>query len=110
MSPYAILKPRVAFVKNSALNSSGKQGKRVLSPELLEAHLSEAGLGHVSEIFEGDAPHRSCGCVAQAWSVAEVLRAYVEAVKGVKSVARAANLTQRTQATFRRTSTVPATA
>jgi predicted glycogen debranching enzyme len=41
-------------------------------------HLSEAGLGHISEIFDGDAPHTPNGCIAQAWSVAEVLRAAVE--------------------------------
>jgi predicted glycogen debranching enzyme len=39
-----------------------------------EAHLHEAGLGQVSEIFDGDAPHKPRGCFAQAWSVAEVLR------------------------------------
>jgi predicted glycogen debranching enzyme len=39
-----------------------------------ESHLSEAGLGTISEIFDGDAPHEPRGCVAQAWSVAEVLR------------------------------------
>jgi predicted glycogen debranching enzyme len=37
-------------------------------------HLSEACLGQVSEIFDGDAPHHPRGCVAQAWSVAELLR------------------------------------
>jgi glycogen debranching enzyme len=46
----------------------------------LQDHLSDGGLGHISEIFDGDAPHRPCGCIAQAWSVAEVLRAYVEEV------------------------------
>lgn len=39
-----------------------------------EPHLDEACLGSVSEIFDGDAPHRPRGCVAQAWSVAELLR------------------------------------
>lgn len=39
------------------------------------AHLAQAGLGHVSEIFDGDAPHQPRGCIAQAWSVAELLRA-----------------------------------
>jgi predicted glycogen debranching enzyme len=38
-------------------------------------HLNEACLGHISEIFDGDAPHAPRGCSAQAWSVAEVLRA-----------------------------------
>jgi predicted glycogen debranching enzyme len=36
--------------------------------------LGDAGLGSVSEIFDGDAPHTARGCVAQAWSVAELLR------------------------------------
>jgi glycogen debranching enzyme len=46
----------------------------------LEAHLSEAGLGQISEIFDADAPHLPRGCFAQAWSVAEVLRALCEDV------------------------------
>ncbi len=37
-------------------------------------HLADAGLGSVSETFDGDAPHRPTGCIAQAWGVAEVLR------------------------------------
>ena len=42
--------------------------------------MHEVGLGSVSEIFDGDPPHTPRGCFAQAWSVAEVLRAYVEDV------------------------------
>jgi predicted glycogen debranching enzyme len=41
-------------------------------------HLSDAGLGQVSEIFDGDPPHTPRGCIAQAWSVAELLRCEVE--------------------------------
>ena len=37
-------------------------------------HLREAGLGTVSEVFDGDPPHRPGGAIAQAWSVAELLR------------------------------------
>jgi predicted glycogen debranching enzyme len=37
-------------------------------------HLADAGLGSVSEIFDGDAPHAPRGCISQAWSVAEMLR------------------------------------
>jgi predicted glycogen debranching enzyme len=48
--------------------------------EDFQEHLREAGLGQVSEIFDGDAPHTPRGCVAQAWSVAELLRAAVEEV------------------------------
>ncbi len=40
-----------------------------------EEHLREAGIGHISEIFDGDSPHTPRGCIAQAWSVGEVLRA-----------------------------------
>jgi predicted glycogen debranching enzyme len=39
-----------------------------------EKHLRNAGLGTVSEIFDGDPPHHPRGCIAQAWSVAELLR------------------------------------
>ncbi|MCS6813618.1 MAG: amylo-alpha-1,6-glucosidase [Cyanobacteria bacterium] len=47
--------------------------------ELLEPiadHLRAAGLGSISEIFEGEPPHQARGCIAQAWSVAETLRAW----------------------------------
>ena len=37
-------------------------------------HLHESGIGQISEIYDADAPHRSRGCFAQAWSVAEILR------------------------------------
>ncbi|HJN38929.1 MAG TPA: amylo-alpha-1,6-glucosidase, partial [Chloroflexota bacterium] len=39
--------------------------------------LDTASLGSISEVYDGDTPHRPDGCVAQGWSVAEVLRAYV---------------------------------
>lgn len=38
-------------------------------------HLDEACLGSVSEIFDAEPPFRPRGCVAQAWGVAELLRA-----------------------------------
>jgi glycogen debranching enzyme len=45
---------------------------------LFSTQLFQAGLGTVSEIFDGDPPHKPRGCISQAWSVAEPLRAYVE--------------------------------
>ena len=39
--------------------------------------LDDAGIGQISEVYDGDAPHRPSGTVAQAWSVAEVLRAWM---------------------------------
>ena len=47
--------------------------------QTLEHFFAEAAWGSVSEVFDGDAPHRPEGCVAQAWSVAEVLRCLVVA-------------------------------
>ena len=35
--------------------------------------MEEAGLGHISEVFDGDPPHRPGGCIAQAWSVAAAI-------------------------------------
>ena len=41
------------------------------------AHLNEAGVGTLSEIFDAEAPYAPRGCMAQAWTVAEVLRAWL---------------------------------
>jgi len=40
-------------------------------------HLCDAGVGSISEIFDAEDPHAPGGCIAQAWSVAEVLRAWL---------------------------------
>jgi predicted glycogen debranching enzyme len=40
----------------------------------LMAHLDEAGLGHVSEVADGDFPHKPGGCPFQAWSLGELIR------------------------------------
>ena len=48
--------------------------------ELLGAfpgHLRDAGVGSISEIFDAQEPYVPRGCIAQAWSVAEVLRAWL---------------------------------
>ncbi|MCX7777288.1 MAG: amylo-alpha-1,6-glucosidase [Armatimonadetes bacterium] len=47
-------------------------------------HLSEAGIGYISEIADGEAPHMPRGCIAQAWSVAEVLRSLIEDVFNIR--------------------------
>ncbi len=48
------------------------QAYQFLKP--IAGHLLTAGRGTISEIFDGDFPHTPRGCIAQAWSVAEVLR------------------------------------
>ena len=42
---------------------------------LFTQHLGAAGLGHISEIMSAEAPFEPDGCIAQAWSESEVLRA-----------------------------------
>ena len=54
------------------LDGEGPTVRRLLEP--FTAHLLDAGLGTISEIFESEPPYRPVGCIAQAWSVAEVLR------------------------------------
>ena len=66
---------------NASVKTLGREAGRRLAVTWLEnfqQHFNEACLGQVSEIFDGDAPHTPRGCVAQAWSVAELLRAIVE--------------------------------
>jgi glycogen debranching enzyme len=41
-------------------------------------HLTEAGVGSISEVFDAEPPFTPRGCIAQAWSVAEVLRSWVK--------------------------------
>ena len=42
-----------------------------------KSHLDEAGVGSISEVFDAESPFTPRGCIAQAWSVAEVLRCWV---------------------------------
>jgi predicted glycogen debranching enzyme len=59
-----------------------QQAEEWLRP--LEQFLQGPGVGQLPEIFDGDAPQNPCGCAAQAWSVAELLRAIVEDVRGLR--------------------------
>ncbi len=56
--------------------ADGVAAMRFLEP--LGAAIQRYGLGTLGEIFDGDAPFAPKGCIAQAWSVGEVLRAWVE--------------------------------
>ena len=56
-------------------------GKDERAHELLQAfpaHLADAGIGSISEIFDATYPYVPRACIAQAWSVAEVLRAWLK--------------------------------
>jgi predicted glycogen debranching enzyme len=74
-----------AYVRvNGGTAEARMQAAKWLEP--FRSHLQQAGLGQISEILDGDPPHRPCGCIAQAWSVAELLRAAVEDVFGVQQL------------------------
>lgn len=62
-----------AYIKVNGNNASARALIWNWLAELQDSVLM-AGLGTISEIFEGDPPHTPCGCIAQAWSVSELIR------------------------------------
>ncbi|MDX9745416.1 MAG: amylo-alpha-1,6-glucosidase [Syntrophales bacterium] len=59
------------------VNRNSRKAKNILYKQIinfLKNHLGEAGLGCVSEVFDGNPPHRPNGCISQAWSIAELIR------------------------------------
>jgi predicted glycogen debranching enzyme len=68
LGPFALAHLRVHKDRAAALRFLDPLGRQIYA----------AGLGTLSEIFDGDAPFTPRGCVAQAWTVAEVLRAWKE--------------------------------
>jgi predicted glycogen debranching enzyme len=57
--------------------------KNFLTP-ILTGQIFKCGLGTSNEVFDGEPPHTPKGCIAQAWSLAELLRAYIEDVMYVR--------------------------
>ena len=57
--------------------------EKLLLP-LLTVSIHQGGLGTINEIYDCDPPNEPRGCIAQAWSVAEPLRAYVEDILQVR--------------------------
>lgn len=83
-----LLGPMVtAWIKSFGRNAASRKVARGLLTGL-ETHLAEACLGQVSEIFDAEAPHDPRGCYAQAWSVAEPLRALIEDLGSSEKSAR----------------------
>jgi glycogen debranching enzyme len=62
---------------DALLRVRGETGREAARAVLAEfaPHLREAGIGTISEVFDAEAPHLPGGCIAQAWSVSELLRA-----------------------------------
>lgn len=63
-----------AWVRVRGSTPAAKREARGRFLEPLLRHLDDAGLGHVSEIADADAPHTPRGCPFQAWSLGEVVR------------------------------------
>jgi len=68
LGPFALAHYRVYKDRTAALD--------LLEP--LARSIDSYGLGTLAEIFDGDPPHRPNGCIAQAWTVGEILRAWTE--------------------------------
>lgn len=69
----------LGFHVEAALRAFGRRADKLAELRLLVDSAVEPlyrqGLGQISEVYDGDPPHRPGGCIAQAWSVAELLRA-----------------------------------
>jgi glycogen debranching enzyme len=59
------------------LHPDDRRGARSFLERFVD-HLSQACIGSISEVFDAEEPFTPRGCVAQAWSVAEVLRCWVK--------------------------------
>ena len=64
-----------AYLRAFGATQQNKNFLLVKFKNLFEDHLMEYGVGSIAEVFDGNAPQRPNGCFAQAWSVAEVIRA-----------------------------------
>lgn len=71
-----LLGPYITAVVRYDETAGRKRAQKIVAA--FEPHLQQAGLGTISEILEGQAPHPPRGCIAQAWSVGEILRVYAE--------------------------------
>ncbi|HET7342879.1 MAG TPA: amylo-alpha-1,6-glucosidase, partial [Methylomirabilota bacterium] len=82
-----------------ALAHARAYGDRAAARAFLEPlahHLDDYGVGSIAEIFDGEPPFAPRGCIAQAWSVAETLRAW-QALDGGGAARRAPAATARTR-------------
>ncbi len=68
-------------LRGQTLEAKAEARARFLEPLL--GHLDKAGLGHISEIADADAPHTPRGCPFQAWSVGELVRLDRTVLNGV---------------------------
>jgi predicted glycogen debranching enzyme len=66
-----------AYLRVNQQSQAAKEQARDWTLEL-RRYMENEGVGQIPEVFDGDAPHRAGGCMAQAWSVAELLRVWTD--------------------------------
>lgn len=69
-----------AYMKVHGHSREAAQNVQEMLKPMINHICREGCIGSISEIFDGDAPHTSRGCYAQAWSVGEILRCYTQDV------------------------------
>ena len=74
IGPYVDAWLKVHVPTGTAAGTARSEARELLMG--LVAHLGDAGIGSVSEVFDAEPPYTPRGCVAQAWGVAELLRAW----------------------------------
>ena len=72
MGPYV-----TALVKAEGKTKKAREEARRLLGPLMDLE-GQIGVGTICEVFDGDEPHRPGGCISQAWSVGEIMRAWSE--------------------------------
>jgi predicted glycogen debranching enzyme len=88
LGPFALAHLRV---------SGDREAARVFLDPLAH-HLADYGVGSIAEIFDGDSPFTPRGCIAQAWSVSEALRAWMEIAGGPPGAPKGARRPRTTAA------------
>ena len=76
MGPYITARLRAGGNTKKEREAAGELLRPLIDLE------GQIGVGTICEVFDGDGPHRPGGCITQAWSVGEVMRAWNEAVLG----------------------------
>ena len=75
--PWLIAHFGEAYIKAAEDKAAAKAFLLNYVRAFLRNHMPEAGIGCISEIFDGDLPHRPNGCISQAWSAAGLIRLYM---------------------------------
>ncbi len=78
-----------AWVRVRGRSDEAKREARERFVQPMQEHLQVAGIGHVSEIADGDPPHTPRGCPFQAWSLGELIRLEREIVAEASPPSRA---------------------